>query len=95
MEKIYDQAKDKNVAAVVIYADIDNKKVYKDPEMTIQMTTSELKDAFVKRALVYGVNSTSVASYFVPLAFVIIEGVGSINVMTSDGSNVSLASIAD
>lgn len=95
MEKIYDQAKDKNVAAVVIYADIGNEKVYKDPEMAIQMTTSELKDAFVKRALVYGVDSTGVAGYFVPLSFWIIEGVGSINVMTSDGSNVSLASVAD
>ena len=53
MDRIYDQAKDQNVAALVIYAkETADNKAYADSECKVQMKTSELKDAFIKRALV-------------------------------------------
>ena len=49
MDKIFDQAKDKNVAAIVIYGKGSDKKAYLDSACTIQFKTSELQDAFLKR----------------------------------------------
>lgn len=46
MEKIYQDAKDKNVAKVIVY--VSSTKAYSDAEHTVQMKTSELKDAFMK-----------------------------------------------
>lgn len=58
MERIYDDAKDKNVAAVIVY----NKQgtgssagvefAYKDASKTEAFTSAELKDAFIKGCLV-------------------------------------------
>ena len=42
MDKIFDQAKDKNVAAIVIYGKGSDKKAYTDSACTIQFKTSEL-----------------------------------------------------
>lgn len=76
MEKIYDQAKDKNVAAVVVYVSgaeigaIQNNTegakayAYADEDCTIKMKSSELKDAFIKRAIVNGGSM-----YLIPIAF--------------------------
>lgn len=47
MDKIYDDAKDKNVAKVVIYA-ADDGFVYADSALTRKLTSSELEDAFLK-----------------------------------------------
>lgn len=55
MERIYDQAKDKNVAAIIIYgkaSESTGAKAYSDSACTVQFKTSELKDAFLKRAIV-------------------------------------------
>ena len=51
MDRIYDDAKDKNIAAVIIYAKGSDGKAYKDADGTDQFKTSELRDAFCKRAL--------------------------------------------
>lgn len=63
MEVIYDQAKDKNVAALMIYGTTTDTKAYSDSGCTKQMTTSEMKDAFVKRAVIKIGND-----YFIPVA---------------------------
>lgn len=56
MDKIFNQAKDKNVSAVIIYGkdnDLDvNPLAYVDEECTIAMKESDLKDAFLKRAII-------------------------------------------
>lgn len=56
MDKIFNQAKDKNVSAVIIYGKKndpdDNPLAYADEACTIAMKTSELKDAFLKRAII-------------------------------------------
>lgn len=54
MEKILMQAKDKNVAAVMIYA-VSGYACF-DPEGTIKMSADELQDAFVKGCIVYDDN---------------------------------------
>lgn len=63
MAKIYDQAKDKNVAAIVIYGKGTDGQAYVDAEGKTQFKTSELKDAFLKRAVVQ-IGS----DYFIPVA---------------------------
>ena len=96
MDRIFDQAKDKNVAALVIYAKptADNK-AYVDSECKVQFKTSALKDAFLKRALVcVGTN------YFVPISYVEASGIGKVT-YAKDGSTsgtaatVALAALAD
>ena len=47
MDRIYDQSKDQDVAALVIYGkETTDNKAYSDSECKVQMTTDELKDAF-------------------------------------------------
>lgn len=52
MDRIYNDAKDKNVAKVIVYidatSDSSNAYVCSDSKLTKKMTTSELKDAFYK-----------------------------------------------
>ena len=95
MKKIFDQAKDKNVAAVVIYGVGSDGKAYKDDAGTVQFTTSELEDAFFKRALIHYGNDL----YYVPVNFSIASEVGKIT-FTAAGSDgkpelKTLAAIAD
>lgn len=73
MERIYDQAKDKNVAAIVIYGKGSDGKAYHDAAGTEQYKTSELQDAFIKRAVVKIGND-----YFIPISFTIASNVGTV-----------------
>lgn len=95
MAKIYNDAKDKNVAAVIIYGVGGDGKAYKDAEGKIQFKTSELEDAFFKRALIhYGTDL-----YYAPTNFIIASKVGKITfaIAGSDGKTefTTLAAIAD
>lgn len=60
MKKVFQDAKDKNVAAVLIYAD-SNNYACADAAGTVKLTKEELMDAFLKRAFI--VNS---GTYTVP-----------------------------
>ena len=60
MNKVFQDAKDKNVAAVLIYVD-SNGYACSDAEAKVKMTKAELMDAFLKRAFI--VNS---GTYTVP-----------------------------
>lgn len=97
MDRIYDQAKDQNVAALVIYAkETADNKAYADPEYKVQMKTSELKDAFIKRALV-----KVGEGYFVPVSFTVSGEIGTVTYYDKAGSSsgtaatVALAAVAD
>lgn len=60
MDKIYMDAKDKNVAKVVIYYNSGNGSAnapFLDEECTIPFPDDELYDAFVKGAILHDVNS--------------------------------------
>ena len=97
-ERIFDHADDKNVAAIIIYGKTSpDGKAYTDKGCTKQFTTSELKDAFIKRAIVcVGTN------YFIPVSYAEASKVGSVNYVTTTGGSsdvktvlTNLAAVAD
>lgn len=95
MAKIYDQAKDKNVAAIVIYGKGTDGKAYVDAEGKAQFKTSELKDAFLKRAVVQ-IGS----DYFIPVAFSVASNVGTVTYAKAGSTagtaaTATLVSVAD
>lgn len=89
MERIFDQAKDKNVAAIVVYGKGTDGKAYVDAAGTTQYKTSALKDAFLKRAIVQ-IGS----DYFVPIAFTVSSNVGTLT-YTKAGTTATLVAVAD
>ena len=98
MERIFNDAKDKNVAAVVIYGKSGESSptAYADSACTVKMKTSELKDAFLKRAvIVIG------EDYFVPVSFSVASNIGTVkyakaNSTTATSADLgSLASVKD
>lgn len=96
MDKIFDQAKDKNVAALIIYAKpaADNK-AYVDSKCRTQFKTSALKDAFLKRALVCIGDD-----FFVPISYTESENIGTVvcakaGTTTGTVDTVALAAAAD
>nr|DAD58043.1 MAG TPA: hypothetical protein [Caudoviricetes sp.] len=90
MERIYDQAKDQNVAAIVIYGKAEaDGKAYADEACTVQYKTSELKDAFIKRAII-----KIGTGYFIPISYSETSGkVGSVNYTTTTGSDSTLKTV--
>lgn len=89
MDRIYDQAKDQNVAALVIYAKTTaDNKAYVDKACTKQFKTSELKDAFIKRAVV-----CVDANYFIPVSYAEASKIGSVNYVSTTGSGESLKTV--
>lgn len=97
MNKIYDQAKDKNVAAIVIYGKSGESTpaAYADFACTVKFKTSELKDAFLKRAVIVIGNDM-----FIPTGYSVSNNIGSVTYAkagTSAGSaaTATLAAVAD
>lgn len=89
MEKIYDQAKDKNVAALVIYGKGSDGKAYADADGKTQLKTSELQDAFIKRAVI-----KIGTAYYIPIGFSVASDIGSVTYATTTGSDTTLNSLA-
>lgn len=97
MDKIYQQAKDKNIAAVVIYGKSGESApaAYVDAAYTTKFKTSELKDAFLKGAVVQ-----VGADLFLPISFTVSDSIGTVTYAkagTTAGSaaTATLAAIAD
>ena len=88
MDKIFDQAKDKNVAAIVIYGKGSDGKAYADANGTTQLKTSELKDAFLKRAIIQIGNE-----YFIPVTFSITSNVGTVKYAKPNSSTATSADL--
>ena len=84
MDRIYDQAKDKNVAAILIYVKSGETKAYADSACTIQFKTSELADAFYKRALIKSGND-----YYAPTAFTVSNKIGSVSYAVTTAADSS------
>ena len=90
MANIYNDAKDKNVAAIIIYGKSGESSpaAYSDEDCKVKMKTSELKDAFLKRAVILiGEN------YFVPTGFSVASNVGTVTYVKA-GSTSGSAEIA-
>lgn len=89
MDRIYDQAKDKNVAAIVIYGKGSDGKAYVDAAGTTQYKTTALKDAFLKRAIVQ-----IGTDYFIPVSFTVAStGIGTVTYAKA-GSTAGTAATA-
>lgn len=88
MDKIFDQAKDKNVAAIVIYGKGGDGKAYADANGTTQLKTSELKDAFLKRAVIQ-----IGTAYFIPVTFSIISDIGTVKYAKSNSTTATSADL--
>lgn len=75
MDKIYQQAKDKNIAAIVIYGKSGESSpaAYVDAEYTTKFKTSELKDAFLKGAVVQ-----IDTDLFLPISFAVASDIGTL-----------------
>lgn len=96
MERLYDQAKDQNVAAIMIYGKTGETKAYTDAACTKQYATSDLQDAFLKRAII-----KIGTEYFVPVHFAVAGGVGTVKYTKPNGTTATsadfgtLVSVAD
>ena len=52
MDRIYNRAEDKNSANIIVYGKASDTKAYSDEKCTMQCTTSELKNAFMKGCVI-------------------------------------------
>lgn len=52
MDRIWNRAEDKNSANIIVYSKASDTKAYSDKACTMQCTTSELKNAFMKGCVV-------------------------------------------
>ena len=88
-ERIFDHADDQNVAAIIIYGKTSpDGKAYTDKGCTKQFTNDELKNAFIKRAVIcVGTN------YFVPVSYAYASKVGSVNYVTTIGSSTDIKTV--
>lgn len=92
MDMIFMDAKDKNVAKVIIY--VDSSKAYVDADHTTQMKTSQLKDAFLKGAILEITNGYAVPLFYTETAKV--GTVSGVSGMTASANTlVTAAAVAD
>lgn len=73
MERIYNDAKDKNVAKIVIF--VNTNKAYVDAAHKVQFKTSELKDAFMKGCVL----QTAEGAYAIPTNYTETSKVGTVS----------------
>lgn len=86
LERIFKRAEDKNVSALVVYA--DTTYGYVDAAKTVKITTSELVNAFKKRAIIDldGV-------LYIPVSLSVVEGVATVTYVSEVSEAVELATI--
>lgn len=94
MERIYNDAKDKNVAKIVIF--VNANKAYIDAAHKVQFKTSELKDAFMKGCVL----KTAENIYAIPTNYTEASKIGTVSAImaASTGDTVTVtraAAIAD
>lgn len=90
MSKIYGDAKDKYVAAYIIYKKANESKAYVDAGCTTQFTTSDLKDAFIKGAIIILDDDAIVK----PIKYAESSSVGSVYYIKPNGTTATSADIA-
>lgn len=90
MERIYNDAKDKNVAKVIIF--VNANKAYVDAAHKVQFKTSELKDAFMKGCVL----QTTEGTYAIPTNYSETSKVGTVSaiVAASTGDTVTVTRAA-
>ena len=94
MDRIYNDAKDKNVAKIVIF--VNANKAYVDATHKVQFKTSELKDAFMKGCVL----KTAESTYAIPTNYTEASKIGTVSAImaAATGDTVTVtraAAIAD
>lgn len=90
MDKIYQDANDKNVAAYIIYKKSGQTKAYADAATTVQLTTAQLKDAFSKGAII----KLEDGSFVKPIKYDETSSIGSVYYIKPNGTTATSADIA-
>ena len=88
MVKLFDDAKDKNVSATYIYGKASDTKAYADETCTVQMKTSELREAVLKRAVIIIGDAV-----YIPVSFSVASNVGSVGYIKPNSSTATSADI--
>ena len=88
MVKLFDDAKDKNVSATYIYGKASDAKAYVDEACTVQMKTSELREAVLKRAVIIIGDAV-----YIPVSFSVASNVGSVGYIKPNSSTATSADI--
>nr|DAE42932.1 MAG TPA: hypothetical protein [Caudoviricetes sp.] len=90
MERIYNDAKDKNVAKIVIF--VNANKAYVDAAHKVQFKTSELKDAFMKGCVL----QTAEGAYAIPTNYTEASKIGTVSaiIAAATGDTVTVTRAA-
>ena len=96
MDRIYSRAEDKNSANIIVYGKASDTKAYSDEACTMQCTTSELKNAFMKGCIV-AIGSDSM---YYPLSLSIASKVATLTYAkagstSGSAATATLVSVAD
>ena len=86
--RIFNDAKDKNVSAVVIYGKTSDTKAYVNSDCTVQFKTSELKEAVVKRAVII-IGS----DVYLPVSFTVSSNVGTVKYVKPNTTTATQADL--
>lgn len=89
MAKIYEDYKDLHVATTIVY--VNDSKVYADSSFETQLTTSELKDLFLKGVVIDAGSNVLSAG----IRYSEADSVGSIAYVGGNGSVTTAAAVAD
>ncbi len=87
-EKIYEQSKDLHVVANMIY--VNAGKAYLDAAFEHQYKTSELKEVFIKGALI----QVGTDSFAIPVKYTESSDIGTIAYIVPNGTTATSADIA-
>lgn len=88
-DKIYDDAKDKNIAATKVYVKTGDAYAYADASNTVKIDLLTLKDLFEK-----GVVIIDGTVEYKPVSFKVNAGVGTMTYVKTDGTVATTAVLA-
>ncbi len=88
--KIYEDANEQHVRAFMVYKKANQTKAYKDAAYTEQYTTSELKNVFIKGALI----ALDDGALVKPIKYAESSSIGSIYYIVPNGTTATSADIA-
>ena len=91
MDKLTIRAEDKYVAVRYIYNKANDSYAYADADCTTKLTTSELKNAFLKGAVIVLASDAGLAK---PIQYSVSESVGSVTYIVPNGTTATSADIA-
>lgn len=90
MAKIYEDANEQHVRAIMIYKKTAETKAYTDAACTVQFVTKDLKNAFIKGALIQLEDGTLAKA----TGYSESEGVGTVTYIVPNGVTSTSADIA-